>query len=562
MSEHRIIFGEAQATLATLDAETVDCVVTSPPYWGLRDYGVDGQLGLEATPELYVARMVAIFAEVKRVLKPEGTVFLNLGDSFAGGGDRRGGKGDEQGQGRKWSMPAEEVGLKPKDLCFIPARVALALQADGWWLRSAITWCKGNPMPESVRDRPSKATEMIFLLTKSKRYFYDSFAVRRPLAAGATRGTAPCSSALTPKFDTTLRADNSTAHLRGELHLGESKITINSTVTTKAQDFKVIKSICFTIIGEAPEWQFVVNLQPVLGTAPTTLVTRLLKSSAAGNLPIRATIVHTPAPPGVASGANPMLAIPQTRARPRTEDVLDVGASEFLADVFHKGASALLTLHFDELGTSLDVFGTLGSSHVLHDTRNTDFCQTGANLRDWWLVNTKPFRGAHFAVFPMDLIEPCIKAGTSERGACSECGAPWKRVVNVTTGGPQRATAKLEGEAKSKGAGYFGSAGQAWQDWKDANPNTTTGWQPTCGCGTEYPIPQEELDADPTLLDDFELEPCPTQPCIVLDPFMGSGTTALVAYGLGRDYLGIELNPDYVEMANERLRELPMRLML
>ena len=170
MSDHRIIFGEAQATLATLDAETVDCVVTSPPYWGLRDYGVDGQLGLEATPELYVARMVAIFAEVKRVLKPEGTVFLNLGDSFAGGGDRRGGKGDEQGQGRKWSMPAEEVGLKPKDLCFIPARVALALQADGWWLRNDIIWSKKNPMPESCRDRFSSKHEHVFLLTRASRY--------------------------------------------------------------------------------------------------------------------------------------------------------------------------------------------------------------------------------------------------------------------------------------------------------------------------------------------------------------------------------------------------------
>lgn len=175
-------------------SESVQCVVTSPPYWGLRDYGVPGQLGLERTPEEYVEKMVAVFREVRRVLRKDGTVWLNLGDSYAhssSGSDVRnvGGFQGEQiranpkmadaYQTRKKDLPD---GLKPKDLVGIPWRVAFALQADGWWLRSDIVWAKPNPMPESIRDRPTRAHEYIFLLTKSERYYYDQDAIREPLA--------------------------------------------------------------------------------------------------------------------------------------------------------------------------------------------------------------------------------------------------------------------------------------------------------------------------------------------------------------------------------------------
>jgi DNA modification methylase len=187
--------GDCREVLASLPANSVDCVVTSPPYWGLRDYGNEGQLGLERTPEEYVANMVAVFAEVRRVLKPSGTCWLNLGDSYAGalpagggtmagfndryfGRDTDGGKQAEVDTGK----PAREAvaGLKPKDLVGIPWRVAFALQADGWYLRSDIIWSKPNPMPESVTDRPTKSHEYLFLLTKSPRYYFDADAVREP----------------------------------------------------------------------------------------------------------------------------------------------------------------------------------------------------------------------------------------------------------------------------------------------------------------------------------------------------------------------------------------------
>lgn len=189
-----VLAGDCREQMATLGPESVHCVVTSPPYWGLRDYGVAGQLGLEATPAEYVANMVDVFRAVRRVLRPDGTVWLNLGDSYAGGGTigrkdttpealsrraERYGTGTGAGSAVGARGSREPVaGLKPKDLVGIPWRVAFALQADGWYLRSDIIWSKPNPMPESVTDRPTKAHEYVFLLTKSARYWYDAEAVR------------------------------------------------------------------------------------------------------------------------------------------------------------------------------------------------------------------------------------------------------------------------------------------------------------------------------------------------------------------------------------------------
>lgn len=167
-----------------LDDNSIDCVVTSPPYWGLRDYGADGQLGLEKTPAEYVENMRVVFADVRRVLKPEGTLWLNLGDSFASSptgsvGDKITITGGQNNQASGLSRPSKlGCGLKPKDLCGIPWRVAFALQADGWYLRNDIIWHKPNPMPESVTDRCTRAHEYVFHMSKSAKYFYDAGAIR------------------------------------------------------------------------------------------------------------------------------------------------------------------------------------------------------------------------------------------------------------------------------------------------------------------------------------------------------------------------------------------------
>lgn len=173
-----------------IEDNSIDCCVTSPPYWGLRDYGVAGQLGCEKTPEEYVTNMVKVFEEVKRVLKPEGTLWLNLGDSYAAPGKNRTEKqasekstisGSLTTQMKSTKQQSKIVGeLKPKDLVGIPWLVAFALRSAGWYLRSDIIWAKKNCMPESVTDRPTRSHEYIFLLSKSSQYYYDQEAIKEP----------------------------------------------------------------------------------------------------------------------------------------------------------------------------------------------------------------------------------------------------------------------------------------------------------------------------------------------------------------------------------------------
>jgi len=292
----KILEGNSLETLKGLPACSVQCVVTSPPYYGLRDYGVDGQIGLEPTPEAYVESLVNVFREVKRVLKDDGTLWLNLGDSYNGsgkGGNPEGSPFTKQktNQGSLLDRPTRISGLKPKDLIGIPWMVAFALRADGWYLRSDIIWAKPNPMPESVKDRPTKSHEYIFLLTKSPDYFYDyeailETAVNRPTDSWDKRKSAGAGS--------------------GSMDNGH-----NSSLAKG-------KGFSHTLGGYGvPK-----NLQP--------------------------------------DGQQP------------------------------------------------------NSIHVKRLTGDSDENYQMRNKRDVWTVNTKPYKGAHFATFPTELIEPCILAGSKE----------------------------------------------------------------------------------------------------------------------------------------------------
>lgn len=191
-----ILQGDVRSCLKQIEDESVQCCITSPPYWGLRDYGCDGQIGLEPTPEAYVADLVDVFHEVKRVLRNDGTFWLNLGDSYAGSGKGMTADGQQDPKqpklkGMKSDVPEVPAGLKPKDLVGIPWLVAFALRADGWYLRSDIIWSKPNPMPESVTDRCTKSHEYIFMLAKSERYYYDAEAIKENGAGRLDRGHAP-----------------------------------------------------------------------------------------------------------------------------------------------------------------------------------------------------------------------------------------------------------------------------------------------------------------------------------------------------------------------------------
>src|SRR5215831_9221699 len=373
----QILVGDALDKLRELPSESVHCCVTSPPYWGLRDYSTNGQLGLEKTPEEYIAKMVEVFREVRRVLRKDGTLWLNMGDSYASGNGQMTGYNDPnwiKATGGACNggprVKAGDSGLKPKDLCGIPWRLALALQADGWYLRCDIIWAKPNPMPESVTDRPTKAHEYIFLLTKSQRYFYDAEAIREP----------------------------------------QSESTIERF----------------------------------------------------GN-----------------------------------------GAAQ------RKAGKAY---HAE-----------------LHKAVSTELL-AGRNKRSVWTIATQPYPEAHFATFPEKLPKICILAGTSAKGCCAKCGAPWERIV---TNKPSLPTCKsYHGQGivpRHRGGGdrpggYYPEGSQ------------TLGWQPTCKCQEGHGIMYEG-----------DLVPCP-----VLDPFAGSGTTGQVALELGRSAILIELSPKYADMIRDR----------
>jgi len=439
--------GDVNTVLAELPEESVDCIVTSPPYFGLRDYGTatwvggdtecthefgrhlrggvlggkdanfqnnnmgsygdeavkigescpkcgavrkDLQVGLEQTPQEYIGRLVEVFRGLKRVLKKDGVAWLNLGDTYWGGKGRSGAGSKKTHKARtsatlqkEHTYMGESEGFrpqdrpsdvfKPKDLMMIPHRVAIALQEDGWWLRQDIIWHKPNPMPESVRDRCTKAHEYIFLLTKSKKYFYDSEAIKEPVKQ---------------------------------------------------------------------DWG--------------------------------------------------------TRNRKNGK--------------YHKE------------GSGLQPHSGLEKSYKTK------------NKRSVWTIAPKPFKGAHFATFPPKLIEPCILAGTSEKGHCAECGLRW--IKNIKRGGQEHideTESETQGRMKSSGVKATDTqrrkkmSGASHAKWRAENPDVLLGWIPSCDCDAD-------CDAD-----------------VVLDPFMGSGTTAIVARQHGRRFIGIDLNKDYLALANGRI---------
>jgi len=482
--------GNVLAVLSEMPASSVHCVVTSPPYWGLRDYDVAplvwggdpnhphqwgaslpprprrgnkpgdlstssltnperqdsvqrasdsgrfcgcgswlGHLGLEPVHDClawargaplcascYVCHLVLIFREVRRVLREDGVIFLNLGDCYATGAGRVGEHPGGGEQGERWAgrgvhtaansgkaapriaavgpmtqpnrMPI--AGLKPKDLVGVPWRVAFALQADGWTLRSDIVWAKGlsfcpeysgSVMPESVVDRPTKSHEYLFLLAKSEQYFFDQEAVKEPLAPGS--------------------------------------------------------------------------------------VLRILQDGFDAQ-----------------RSANRVFSDPESLAR---------------------------------------------------------IAATGRNLRSVWAISPTPYAGSHFAVFPPALVIPCIKAGTSERGCCAQCGAPWERVTQTESPSKWAADSDTRGFPDGRTSNVQSSKSLHRDSGGVYSTARECGWRPTCRCRGQRGR---------------------TVPATVLDPFAGSGTALHVAKELGRHAVGVELNPDYIRLAAARLRQdvLPLGL--
>lgn len=419
----KILQGNCINKLKTIADKTFHTCVTSPPYWGLRDYGVDNQLGLEETPQEYVANLVEVFREVRRVLRDDGTMWLNLGDSYSSGGRTtttnqtvRGGK--DYGVTR----PAVCKDIKPKDLVGIPWRVAFALQEDGWYLRQDIIWHKPNPMPESVKDRCTKSHEYIFLFSKSKNYYFDNEVIKE-------KGTQKKSGNVKPQKGVDQRFSETKQGLFEAQQKIYEKVNKRSvwTMDSKYKDDEqerehrqgMSKTRGDKLVVTRPKLpsqeNFVKYIKSKTNVNVLTDYTGIKKS----------TIEH-------------WFRLDKTGfSYPSRDDWMKVSTLiNDNSDEFNK-INEMMTheeYHYDEIVTS--------------DTRNK---------RSVWTVTTKPYKEAHFATYPPDLIEPCILAGCPEGGH-------------------------------------------------------------------------------------------------VLDPFGGSGTTALVADRLGRNATLIELNKSYVDIINNRLK--------
>lgn len=387
----RLYHGDALEQLALMSSESVHCIVTSPPFFGLRDYGMDGQIGLEESPSVWCDALVAVFREARRVLRSDGVMWLEVGDAYAGGGRANQGnnggiitgKGPRHGGDATKSRRRDSTSeIKHKDLVGAPWLLAFALRADGWYLRSDTIWARPNPMPESVTDRPTKAHSYVFLLTKSAKYAYDADAIRET-----------------------------------------------------AQD----------------------------------------------------------------------------RPQPAPEDkTRDANGTAWLNNRYAPGPS--------------------GYGHN----------PAGRNARSVQTWPTEPTPFAHFATFPQALVAWCIKAGTSERGACSECGAPWRRITERTIENPGNRSnnGRYDGNEKLR---------RGFEVRREVSV-ATTGWEPSCACH----------DVGGPLWNGLMPTQADTTPCVVLDPFSGSGTTALVARRLGRHAVGIELNEDYLRISATRLQQLSL----
>ncbi len=278
---NEIIQGNCLSELKKLEDKSVNCCVTSPPYWGLRDYGHDDQLGLEKTPQEYVEKIVQIFREVKRVLKDDGTLWLNLGDSYVnhsqpGGGDPT---IKRRNIGKSTYTPTKVTGLKPKDLVGMPWMVAFALRADGWYLRQDIIWQKPNPMPESVTDRCTKSHEYIFLMSKSKKYYYDQESIKEDTITNDT--------SLRNRDDTRLNNTPGRARMGGLVSNNYEQRNKRSVWTVATKPFKEAHFATFPqeliidcIKAGCPEDGVV--LDPFMGGGTTALVSRKLNRNYIG----------------------------------------------------------------------------------------------------------------------------------------------------------------------------------------------------------------------------------------------------------------------------------------
>lgn len=698
MPTWEIRVGDARTELAKMAAGSVQVCVTSPPYFGLRAYGTSpqvwdgdgscgdehewsetvtpprhsdngvdgstlqggkttqhvaqrtptfaatclrcgawrGELGAEPTVALYVAHLVEVMRGVKRALRDDGVLFLNLGDSYAGGGgyspgspsnvkrqaalaggDRQDGlfsvAGEHNYLARQRDRNAESI--PPKNLYGVPWRVAFALRDDGWTLRSAMCWAKKNAMPESCRDRPGTSLEYIFMFSKRATYYWDAIAVARPSASFVPPirsedgnqdlpwlSTATPVDGVLPKEERSARSEMSSvlccsdeelaANRQGTSDNAEDERQLSSERTRQGKTGRI------PTVGSG---QVVPAQVRAVGERSGVDIAQqrdcYSKDEAQSVLPFWQGQAHQPSLPtdgegqGVPSAWNPQTTV--TDEGGKHADGIGVdgdqdGSRQFVRVLRQDGSTANEGSRYSDLegrtthggqhragvpfvqfsegkqaatgrrtyegfNARWDASEATGATAATRNLRNGDFFYDSLgvlieqqraylshleHVRDHGGllldedgdplaldVNPHPWKEAHFATFPPKLVEPLIKAATSERGACAECGAPHRRVLERGADvpcGPERKRADAPGAVLSGSSAFRRGAYASYG---------TVGWKPTCNCGADV------------------------VPCVVLDLFAGSGTTLSVALKLGRDAVGIDLNNEYADMTRKRIAD-------
>jgi DNA modification methylase len=511
--------GDCREVLPTLADASVDCVVTSPPFWGLRDYGHADQLGLESTLEQYVANLVAVFRELRRVLKPSGTVWLNLGSSFASGDigpnqSRRRQRAPAYGTDGTGRRDSQDLGSSYSDLC------------DG--CRAALS----RHIPDKLQPLPDASQPP--LLTGRDSEPRGSEPV--PLGAsplGVQESTTPQSS--TPPLGRCSHCGNCgvcLSVLRSSVRDAQEcgrKAWLNYP-TFKPKDLVPIPWMVAMAL-QTDGWflrRDVIWAKPnpmpeSVTDRPTSAHEYVFLLTKSARYFYDADAVREPHK--WQDGAE-LLVNPQARQQKRLVERAAAGDS-----------SAVRTQ--DTYKAAIRGERGKGRYSDVGAEQNYSMSLAGRNLRSIWTIATRPYSGAHFAVFPPELPERCIKAGSSEHGVCQECGAPWERVAErtgATAPNPYDPT-RYEGLGKHRGLDRTPSAHSA--GWRERSPEAstmTTGWRPTCA---------------------HEREPVPA---VVLDPFAGSGTVGMVANRLSRRAILIDLNADYITQQMRRNAQTPLGL--
>ena len=530
-----ILVGDCRDVLRTLPAGSVQMCVTSPPYFGLRDYGVPGQIGLEPTLAEYISGMVAVFREVRRVLRDDGTLWLNIGDSYAAGGARTNNNGKGSlGLGRPDQhyeiknkvlgtvLPRVEHGLKPKDLMLVPARLAIALQEPYY------------------AGRIKRETDRIWLaamIDAEGCLFIHKRKAGQHNGQGYYRQNATFSSGL-EVCNTSRAIVERCMEIAGIGSICEQtngrKQTLYRWNVRSNESRDLIREVYPYLIGKQQQARILYGCPSSGQQADAAHEALILLHNGSE------TTVDFPDPPSMLEpGWYLRSSIVWSKPNPMPESVTDrpTSAHEHIflltrSARYMYDADAIRETYSEERGGV--VIGR--AVHGYNVARGGDLSNIGGypqthkgrNARNVWTITPKPYKGAHFATFSPELPERCIKAGTSERGGCPDCGAPWVRVVERTLGDREAYLRPKHLQSSKSTISLSGSGSVEWA--KRGTKAVTTGWRPSCGCDAGEPVPQT-----------------------VLDPFNGAGTTGLVAQRLGRRYIGIELNESYAEMSRQRI---------